>query len=503
VISARLPAALLICLAGGGALRAQQYTHISGVIVDASTSSVPDAVVSVVDEDTGFHHATLSKPDGGYLISSLQTGVYKITVRKIGFRTMIRFGIRVNETHPARVDFKLVVGSLQEAITVEGSPQLLNSDNAAVGTVVGAGQIERLPLNGGALLGLLEQTPGLIVTPATRGEAGQFTVDGQRPNTHYFTVDGVSVNSGVSGGGSAAEATGGSLPGMTAFGSLDSLVSVGALQEMRVQTSTTGAEFGRLPGAQISLTSLSGSNELHGSLADSFRNDALDANDWFANQHGDGRAPLRLQDFSAALGGPLWRNRTFFFASYEGLRMQQPFVWNVPVPSLASRDSSLPWAEPLLSMFPAPNGPELGKGLAEWTGGISRPARFDVGALRLDQAFTSQLTGFARYSDTPSSTQYGSDPINSLGIGSRSITGGLTLRAKPTLVFDLRLNASSANATSVWRQNGATLPDCAIEPATEQFLHSPGICDYLVRFSIAGVGQVVSGSEGWHSQSQY
>ena len=106
---------------------------------------------------------------------------------------------------PARVDFKLVVGSLQETITVEGSPTLLNSDDAAVGTVVGADQIERLPVNGGALLGLLELTPGLIVTPATRGEAGQFTVDGQRPNTHYFTVDGVSVNSGVSerfGGGS-------------------------------------------------------------------------------------------------------------------------------------------------------------------------------------------------------------------------------------------------------------------------------------------------------------
>ncbi|HTA67302.1 MAG TPA: TonB-dependent receptor [Bryobacteraceae bacterium] len=501
--SPRLLAALLICLAGGGALRAQQYTHISGVIVDASFSSVPDATVSVVNEDTGFHHAALSKSDGGYLISSLEPGVYKITVRKIGFRTMIRFGIRVNETQPARVDFKLVVGSLQETITVEGSPALLNSDDASVGTVVGADQIERLPLNGGALLGLLELTPGLIVTPATRGEAGQFTVNGQRPNTHYFTVDGVSANSGVSGGGSAAEATGGSLPGMTAFGSLDSLVAVGALQEMRVQTSTTGADFGRLPGAQISLTSRSGSNELHGSLADSFRNDALDANDWFANQHGDGRAPLRLQDFSAALGGPLWRNRSFFFASYEGLRMQQPFVWNVPVPSLGARDNSLPWAEPLLNMFPAPNGPELGAGLAEWTGGISRPARFDAGAIRLDHAFTSRLTGFARFSETPSTTQYGSDPINSLGISSRSITGGLTLRARPTLVFDLRLNASSANATSIWNQNGATLPDCSIEPATEYFLHSPGICNYLVRFSIAGVGQVVSGSEGWHSQSQY
>ncbi len=502
MIPPRPLAVILICLASGGVLRAQQYSHISGVIVDASTASVPDAMVSVVNEDTGFHHAALSKPDGRYLISSLQPGVYKITVRKLGFRTMVRFGIRVNETQPARVDFKLVVGSLQETITVEGSPQLLNSEDAAVGTLVGKEQIERLPLNGGALLGLLELTPGLIVTPATRGEAGQFTVNGQRPNTNYFAVDGVSANSGVSGGGTAAEATGGALPGMTAFGSLDGLVSIGALQEMRTQTSTTGAEFGRLPGAQISLTSRSGSNELHGSLADSFRNDALDANDWFANQHGDGRARLRFQDFSAALGGPLWRDHTFFFVSYEGLRMQQPYVWNVPVPSLASRIGSLAWAEPLLNMFPAPNGPDLGKGLAEWTGGLSRPARFDSGSLRLDHAFSSRLTGFARYSETPSSTEYGSDPVNSLDIRSRSITGGLTLRAQPALVFDLRLNASSAVVTSVWQQQGATLPDCSIAPTLE-FFNTPGTCTYLVRFSIAGVGEVVSGSEGRRSQSQY
>jgi hypothetical protein len=503
VIFARPAAVILICLAGCGVLRAQQYTHISGVVVDASTASVPNAMVSVVNEDTGFHHSALSKPNGEYLINSLQPGTYKITVRKRGFRTMIRFGIQVNEAQPARVDFKLVVGSLQETITVEGSPQSLNGDDAAVGTVFGSDQIGRLPLNGGPILSLLELTPGLVVTPATRGETGQFTVNGQRPNTNYFNVDGVSANSGVSGGGTAAEGTGGALPGMTAFGSLDGLLSIDALQEMRAQTSTTVAEFGRLPGAQISLTSRSGSNELHGSLADSFRNDALDANDWFSNQHGDGRAPLRFQDFSAALGGPIWPNHSFFFASYEGMRMEQPFVWNVPVPSLAARNSSLPWAEPLLKMFPAPNGPGLGKGLAEWTGGISRPARFDAGALRLDQALTSRLTAFARYSETPSSTEYGSDPVNSLDIRSRFLTGGLTLRAQPNLVFDLRLNASSASATSIWRQNGATLPDCSIEPATEQFLHSPGICSYLLRFSIAGVGQAVSGSEGRHSQSQY
>jgi hypothetical protein len=135
VIFARLPAVILICLAGSGILRAQQYSHISGIVVDASAASVPDATVSVVNEDTGFHHAKLSKSDGSYLIPSLLPGTYKITVRKVGFRTMIRFGIRVNETQPARVDFKLVVGSLQETITVEGSPTLINSDDAAVGTV--------------------------------------------------------------------------------------------------------------------------------------------------------------------------------------------------------------------------------------------------------------------------------------------------------------------------------------------------------------------------------
>jgi hypothetical protein len=125
--------------------------------------------------------------------------------------------------------------------------------------------------------------------------------------------------------------------------------------------------------------------------------------------------------------------------------------------------------------------------------------------LRLDHAITSRLTGFARYSDSPSSTEFGSNPINSLDIRSRAITGGLSFRAQPTLIFDLRLNASSASATSLWRQSGATLPDCAIAQATEQFLpgRPAGVCNYLVRLSIAGVGQVVSGSEGRRSQSQY
>ena len=364
--------------------------------------------------------------------------------------------------------------------------------------LVGRDEIERLPLNGRGLLSLLELAPGVVVTPATRGEAGQFTVAGQRPNTNYFTVDGVSANSGVSGGGLPAQSTGAALPGMTAFGSLDSLVSRDALQEARVQTSTSVPEFGHLPGAQISLSSRSGSNELHGSLFSGFRNQALDANDWFANQHGDRRASLSLQDFAATLGGPLRRNRTFFFLSYEGMRLSQPFVWRQPVPAMSARENAAAWVQQMLNLFPQPNGAELGRGLAEWTGRFSRPARLDIGGARLDHAITSRLTLFGRYNESPSFTEFGSGPVNMLDLGSRSGTLGLNFRARPDLVFDLRLNASSANSSSRWSQDSS-----GSGPACFQLVGSSGACDYLARLSIAGVGQVESGPEGARSQSQY
>ncbi len=503
MIFGRLLALLLFSLVVLARLDAEPDSRLSGVILDASLASVPDALVTVVNEDSGLRRVTSSQPDGTYVVSSLQQGSYKITIRKPGFRTMIRFGVKLTESQPARVDFKLVIGSVQETITVEGSAPLFNTEEASVSTVIGRDEVDHLPIDGSGLLGLIGLVPGAVVTPATRGEAGQFTVDGQRPNTHYFTVDGASANTGVSGGGSPAQANGGALPGMTAFGSLDSMLTPDAMQEMRVQTSTSTPQFGRMPGAQVSLTSRAGSNEFHGSLLYGFRNEALDANDWFANRHDDPRAPLRLQDYSAGLGGPLWRNHTFFFISYEGMRLQQPFIWVQPVPDLAVRTNSFPWANPLLNLFPIPNGPELGGGLALWTGRTSRPARLDAGAIRLDHAFTSWLTAFVRYNEAPSSTQFGTSPVNTLDLTSRAITVGFDVRLKPNLFVDLRLNYADATATSVWNQPGTTASSCDLEPTTFFFTHAQGVCDYLVRLSIAGVGQVVSGSEGLRGQTQF
>lgn len=492
-----------ICLAGIVPLRAQHYTYITGAIVDGSGASVPGTFITVVNEDSGTRRSALTEFDGGYVVSSLEPGSYKITVRKEGFRTMIRFGVKVAELRPARVDFKLVVGSVQETITVEGGAPLLDSEDAAVATVVGRDEIEHLPVNGNNLLGLLELTPGVVVTPATRGESGQFTVNGQRPNTHYFTVDGASANSGVSGGAVPAHSNGGALPGMTAFGSFDTLVSLDALEQVRVQTSTTVPEFGRMPGAQISLSSRSGTNEFHGSLLYGFRNRVLDANDWFANAHGDPRASLQIDNFGAALGGAIWRNHTFFFVSYEAERVRQPFSWRQPVPSLATRENAPVWVRPMLNLFPAANGGDLGTGLALWTGAFSRPSRLDIGAARLDQAITSRLTAFGRYSESPSSTQFGASPVNFLDLASRSLTLGVNWRPRTDLVADLRINGSQVSSNSNWNQAPpGTLPDCYIQPVLAAFF-ATSPCNSLVRLAITGVGQVVVGSEGQRTQTQF
>ncbi len=492
--------ALLFCALS---IPAQPYTHLSGLIRDSSEAGVPGAVVSVVNEDTGFRRLAESRPDGGYLVSALDAGLYKVVVRKPGFRTMIRFGVKLEVAQPARLDFTLAVGSMQEAITVEGGPALLNSEDGSVGTLVERDEIEHLPLNGRGLTSLLELAPGTVMTPATRGEAGQFTVNGQRPNTHYFTVDGMSANTGVSAGGLPAQTTGGALPGMTAFGSLHSLISLDALEEFRVQTSSAIPEFGRLPGAQVSLSSRAGSNELHGSLLYFFRNELLNANDWFGNSQGDPRAPVRMSDFGASMGGPLQRNRLFFFLSYEGMRLRQPGYWRAPVPTLDVRESAQPWAAPVLNLFPLPNGPSLGPGLAEWTGRNNQPSRLDAGAARLDYAITSRLTAFARFSDSPSANEFGSTQISKLNLTSRSLTLGLNIRPRSDLVLDTRVNASEATAHSLWQQASGPSPSCYLEPLTLEFLRKPGICDDLVRFSIAGVGDVISGREGDRAQTQY
>lgn len=491
--------ALALLLLSAGAAAAQHNVDLYGRILDASDAGIGQAGITVVNEETGFRRITWSDPTGGYMVASLQPGAYKVTVRKEGFRTVMRFGVPLPPSGATRADFVLPIGSVEETITVEGVAPLLQHDDASTGTRVDRGEIERLPLNGRGLLGLIEFTPGANVIPATRGEAGQFTATGQRANANYFTVDGASANTGVIAGGRAAQSTGGALPALSAYGSMDSLISVEAISELRVTTSTSIAEFGRLPGAVVALTSRSGSNEFHGGAAYRVRNELFAANDWFANQAGYGRLPLRLHDFTGALGGPMRRNRTFFFLSYQHVSMLQPIVWVQPVPSLSARESAQAWAVPVLSLFPNPTHGDPSAGLGEWVGRSTRPAALHTGGARLDQAIGDRITLFGRYNDSPSRNDFGGLAVNQLDLRTQSLTIGLNARIAPAATVDVHLNESQATANSLWNPGDG----CALQSLTESFSSAPSPCDYLVRFWIGGVGQLVSGLEGLRRQRQF
>ncbi|MEZ5353208.1 MAG: carboxypeptidase regulatory-like domain-containing protein [Bryobacteraceae bacterium] len=499
------PAGAVLCLLAlsvAGSLAAQPYTQLSGSIHDPSGAAVPEAAVTVVSQDTGFRRITTSGDDGRWNVSALLAGSYKITVRRAGFRTVIRYGVAAASGEHVQVDFSLPIGGMHEVVTITDDPVVLETGKASAGSLVDRSQIENLPVTGRGLPSLIELAPGTLATPATRGESGQFSVSGQRPNTNYFTVDGVSANTGVSGGGLPAQATGGSLPGLTALGSMHGLITLEALREVAIETSTAGAQAGRLPGAHVSLSSRAGSNQFHGSMFGYGRDDLLDANNWFANRNGSPAADSGLNDFGAALGGPIARNRTFFHADYEGMRVREPFAWQMASPTAASRLRSPEWLRPALDLFPLPNGPELGSGLGQWRGVYTRRSRLDAGALRLDQAIGSRVKLFARYQGSVSTNEYTTGQVNDLWIRSGSMTGGATVFLTRSVLADFRFNRTSSLGKSGWGyQDSAQRMPCLSLPVL--LPGSPGYCDSLFRFSVAGVGQAVLGREGDQRQTQW
>jgi hypothetical protein len=232
-----------------------------------------------------------------------------------------------------------------------------------------------------------------------------------------------------------------------AAGGTNAMVSVDALQEFRILTSSFAPEYGRTPGGQVILLTRSGTNQFHGTLYDYFRNTVLDADDWFANQAGQPRSPLQFNDFGGTFGGPIIKNNTFFFFSYEGQRLLQPLFAVTSVPDVASRSAAPPATQFILNAWPLPNGPELGDGLAQFAAGYSNPINTNATSIRLDHRFSDNLNAFVRYSYAPSfgtSRQTGDNLAEVLG-GPRlaqTLTGGVTYAITPRLVDELRLNVS-------------------------------------------------------------
>src|SRR5262249_34077428 len=235
------------------------------------------------------------------------------------------------------IDFEMALGAASETITVEGGTPLVNTQSGTVSTVIDRTFVDNLPLNGRSFQTLILLSPGTVVTATAFDDQGQFSVNGQRADANYFTVDGVSANFGVTGYLPLVQSASGALPALSASGGTNSLVSVEAMQEFRIQTSSSAPEFGPTPGGQISIVTRSGTNAFHGSLFEYFRNDKLDANDWFGNFNHLSKPAERQNVFGGAFGGPVFKDKTFFFVSYEGLRLRQPATMETVVPDDASR----------------------------------------------------------------------------------------------------------------------------------------------------------------------
>jgi hypothetical protein len=425
---------------------------ISGTVTDPTGAVIQSATVRLIDVDRGTQTSVASGNSGFYNFPNVRPSHYRMEVEKSGFKQIRLTAFTVNVQENLEQNFRLVVGPVSDSITVEASAVNVNTTDGTVSTVVDRHLIANLPLNGRSFQTLIMLTPGAVVTATAFDDQGQFSVNGQRADANYFSVDGVSANFGVTGYFPLVQAAGGALPALTVSGGTNSLVSVDAMQEFRVQTSSFAPEYGRTPGGQISIATRSGTNGFHGTAFEYFRNDVLDASDWFVNYNRLAKPAERQNDFGGVFNGPIIKDKSFFFFSCEGLRLRQPATQQTVVPDNASRQQAPAEMRPFLTAYPVQNGPELGAGLAQFNASYSNPSSLNAYSIREDQVVNSKISLFGRYNYSPSSfSQRGplpppftvlstTEPTSS---SVQTLTLGLTELIKSKVSNDLRGNYSN------------------------------------------------------------
>jgi len=437
---------------------------ISGIVQDPSGRAIPDAEIIVVNDLTGVQYPTKTNSEGIYVVTNLPPGPYRLQVSKLGFRTLIKPDLILNVQDELAISFTLPVGSVSETVTIEAGAPIVNTQNAAVSTVIDRNFVESLPLNGRSFNTLLQLTPGVVIAQNVSGTSGQFSIGGQRTDANSFSVDGVSANFGVSYGQNVGESGTGGAQAFSVLGGTNNLVSVDALQEFRIETSSFAPEFGRSPGGQVLLTTRSGTNDFHGGVFDYFRNTAMDANDWFANAAGNPRAPEHHNDFGGFLGGRIFRDRTFFFFSYEGSRLDLPQTTVIEVPSEYARSSASPAQAPYLAAYPQPSDRTIipGTYTSPFTGTYANTATLNATSIRLDHTFNARYSIFARYNYAPSQTLQREVSLSDLWltkVNTQTVTGGLNVALGSRMSDTFRGNYSVQSSGLSFRMDsfgGAT-----------------------------------------------
>jgi len=368
----------------------QTFSSISGYVLDQSGAVISGAVVTVKNLETGATRTTKSESNGNYVVLSLTSGRYEVTVAYPGFKTF-RPEVHLSVGQEARLDITLYVAAADVDPEIVTDAAVVNSTTSDISGVVSEKQIKDLPLNGRSYDLLMPLNPGIVnfTSQKTGGTgisnsttANNFAVSGNRPQQNLFLLNGV-------------EYTGAAENNMQPGGPSGMLLGVDAVREFNVQRDSYGAEFGKRPGGQVLIVTQSGSNQLHGALFEYLRNNALDAPNFF--DRGDA-PPFQRNQFGASLGGPIRRDKTFAFGNYEGFRQHLHQTSVAFVPDLASRAAAAPSVQPLLDLWPTPpvGAPDF-SGIAEVFSSPLQTIREDFGTARVDHIFSQKDTLGAIY----------------------------------------------------------------------------------------------------------
>ena len=302
----------LVSVASAAAANGQSVTGtILGIVSDTSGGVMAGAKVTIVNEGTALTRTVTTDSNGEYTAPSLPTGRYTVMSEMTGFKTLALSNIDVGVDQRVRIDLKLEVGAMTESVSIQAESPLLQTSSSELGTTVSDEQIEALPLNGRNFVNLTRTIPGVLrgIPGANIDGAGSlawrasasFSANGQRPRDNNYMLDGVDNNETW-------------LQTVVVFPSVD------ALDEFKLQTSTYSAEYGRSLGGVVNLQIKSGTNAMRGSGFEFHRNDAFDANNFFNNKNNRDKPDFKQNQFGGTLGGPVFKDRTFFFADYQGHR---------------------------------------------------------------------------------------------------------------------------------------------------------------------------------------
>jgi hypothetical protein len=388
---------------------AQVSATVSGAVTDPSGAAVVGATVTSKSLDTGVSRTASTDASGRYRFFSLPVGLYEVRATKEGFAEAIRSGITLAVGQDASADLHLRVGQVSEQVKVTEDAPVVSLTTQDISGLVGEREVVNLPLNGRSYDLLLSLNPGIVnfTTEKTGGigvsnstTGNNFAVSGNRPQQNIFLLNGV-------------EFTGAAENNMQPGGTSQELLGVDAVREFNVLRDSYGAEYGKHPGGQVTIVTQSGTNELHGTVYEFLRNNALDAPNYFDQ---GSAPPFQRNQFGGAVGGPLRKNRTFLFGNYEGLRQHLHQTSAAFVPDAASRAAAVPSVQPLLNLWPvAPaNAPDF-NGIAQLFSSPRQTIRDDFGTARLDHTISTRdsLSAIYTIDDGDDFTETILDPYSS------------------------------------------------------------------------------------------